>query len=157
MSSRTLVLTAIFGVAGILIPGLARAHCQVPCGIYDDHNRVHVMREDIATIAKAVKELGTLVRKRDAQSANQLTRWVMTKEQHAERIMRSIADYFMAQKIKPAAAKDAPAFARYSEMLVKHHAVMVAAMKCKQSAADKDVKALTKAVDAIERYWPVRK
>jgi nickel superoxide dismutase len=140
----------------LLGSGSARAHCQVPCGIYDDHARVHAMREDAMTIAKALKEMATLAGKRDAQSANQLVRWVNTKEQHAEKIMRSIADYFLAQKIQPPAAKaDAKTQAVYLERLAKHHAVMVAAMKCKQSASDEPLKALNRALDGIEGYWPL--
>lgn len=133
----------------------AGAHCQIPCGIYDDHARVQMMREDITTIAKAVKQIQALARKRDAQSANQLARWVAAKDLHAERIIRSISDYYMAQKIKPVAAKkDRKANARYLQMLARHHAVMVAAMRCKQSARQGEVQALRRAVNAIAEYWP---
>jgi nickel superoxide dismutase len=147
------------GFTGALLlggSGAAQAHCQVPCGIFDDHARVHAMREDVTTITKALKEMAALSGKKDAQSLNQLVRWVNTKEAHAERIMRTISDYFLAQKIAPPAAKaDAKTQAVYLERLAKHHAVMVAAMKCKQSASDEPLKALSKALDAIEGYWPV--
>lgn len=151
---RALILA---GLAGVLLlgGGTARAHCQVPCGIYDDHARVHAMREDVTTIAKALKEMAGLSGKKDAQSINQLVRWVNTKETHAERIIRTISDYFLTQKIAPPAKPDAKAQAVYFERLAKHHAVMVAAMKCKQSASDEPLKALSKALDGIEGYWPV--
>jgi nickel superoxide dismutase len=135
----------------------ARAHCQIPCGIYDDHARVHAMREDAATVAKSLRELASLAGKRDAQSINQAVRWVINKDAHAERIMRSIADYFLAQKIAPAAPKDRKAFEAYVDKLAKHHAVLVAAMKCKQSASLDAHKALERALDAIEGYWPEAK
>lgn len=158
MSCRRLAL-AVVPIALILLLShfnLARAHCQVPCGIYDDHNRVHQMREDVLTITKAMRQIQAMVKKRDAQSANQLVRWVVTKEQHAEKIMRVISDYFMAQKIKPAKAGDKKAQAAYLKQLSRHHAVMVAAMKCKQTSDLKAVKALTKALDGIAGYWPRR-
>jgi nickel superoxide dismutase len=155
--SRAVLGSVTLAVLGLLAGRAAYAHCQVPCGIYDDHARVHAIREDVATITKAVTEMGTLASKNDAQSKQQFVRWVMTKEAHAEKIIRTISDYFLAQKIAPAPAKDRKAHAAYVEKLTKHHAVMVAAMKCKQSAALDAVKALTKALDEIEGYWPEKK
>lgn len=151
-------ITAVASVLTALVlsglPGSARAHCQVPCGIFDDHNRVHQMMEDLTTIKKAMTEIKALSSKKDAQSQNQLVRWVMTKEEHATRIMRTIADYFMAQKIKPASDKDQ---ASYLALLARHHAVMVLAMKCKQTVDPKDAEALGKALAAIEKDWPAPK
>ena len=136
-------------VAGALLAsrGESFAHCQIPCGIYNDHHRVFSMREDLTTISKSAKLIRKLSRKNDPQSKNQLVRWVVNKEQHAERIIRTISDYFMAQKIKPKAKG-------YREMLVRHHAVMVAAMKCKQSAEQKPLQALGRAIAGIAGYWP---
>ena len=37
----------------LMVPQTANAHCQVPCGIYDDSARVQSMLEDAATITKA--------------------------------------------------------------------------------------------------------
>ncbi len=138
----------------LLLPAQAQAHCQVPCGIYDDHNRVHRMREDLATITKAIKQIRALSKKKDAKSRNQLVRWVVTKEQHAEKIIRVISDYFMAQKIKPKAKKGPRA--KYMEKLARHHGVMVAAMKCKQSADPKAAQVLGEAIAGIEAYWPAK-
>ena len=141
--------TSIFLAAlGVLTIGASRshAHCQIPCGIYGDSQRVHMMREDLRTIVKSAKLIRQLASKNDPQSKGQLVRWVVNKEQHAEKIIRTISDYFMAQKIK-ASAKG------YREMLARHHAVMVAAMKCKQSVESKTTKTLGRAIDAIAGYW----
>ena len=143
--------TALFASLSLFAAPDASAHCQVPCGIYDDHARVHAMREDIKTVAKAVKMINQLAKKRDVKSRNQLVRWVFNKEKHAERIIRTISDYFMAQKIKP--PKTMGSNTSYLRKLASHHRVMVAAMKCKQSANKKAVAALTKAVDGIEGFW----
>ena len=143
-----LTLALVFATADA-----AWAHCQVPCGIYHDHERVKMMREDIETITKAAGQIRALSAKRDSQSQNQLVRWVMTKEQHAERVMRTISDYFMAQKIKPVVSSDRKGLARYQQMLVRHHQVMVAAMQCKQSASPEAALALGRAVDGIAGYW----
>ena len=39
------------------------AHCQVPCGIYDDDLRVRQMFEDLTTIDKAIDEIQSLWKK----------------------------------------------------------------------------------------------
>lgn len=132
----------------------AQAHCQVPCGIYDDHNRIHVIREDITTIRKAVVQIKKLSSKTDAQSKNQLVRWINTKEQHATKIIRVISDYFLTQKIKSVSAKNKKAYSAYLVKLARHHAVMRAAMKTKQTVSLKAVAALSSAVSGIEGYWP---
>jgi nickel superoxide dismutase len=156
MNHKQIATAAV--LAGLLaMPRAAGGHCQVPCGIYDDHARVQMIREDIVTITKAVGEIRTLSKKRDPQSMNQLTRWVVNKEHHAERIIRTISDYFLTQKIKPTDPRDRAGYTKYLEMLARHHAVMVAAMKCKQSASPDAVKALGRVVDAIAGYWPAHK
>ena len=57
-----------------LQPGTLQAHCQVPCGIFDDHARVAAMHEDAVTAAKAISELSKLAGKTDPQSLNQMVR-----------------------------------------------------------------------------------
>jgi len=76
------------------------AHCQIPCGIYDDHARVAAMLEDAATVEKSIQLISELTGKSDAQSQNQLVRWVMNKENHAQKIIASISDYFLTQRVK---------------------------------------------------------
>lgn len=152
--NRLWIALAALGAAFSLSTKHAEAHCQVPCGIYDDHARIHAMREDITTISKAVGEVRALTGKGDAQSINQLVRWTNTKEAHAEKIIRTISDYFLTQKIKPVSKTDKAGYAAYLEMLAHHHAVMKAAMLCKQTVSPKAVEKLQTAVNAIEKYWP---
>ena len=76
-------------------------HCQVPCGSYDDAVRNVQIEEDIATIRKAMGMIKGLAGKSDAQSMNQMIRWVNTKDEHASRIQESVSSYFLAQRIKP--------------------------------------------------------
>lgn len=64
-------------------------------------------------------------------SANQLVRWVMTKEEHADKIIRLVSEYCLCQRVKPEAFADKPE--EYNQALRSHHAVMIAAMKSKQS------------------------
>ena len=129
---------------------LTGAHCQIPCGIYDDNARVVSMLEDTATIRKAVAQIAALAGKTDAQSHNQIARWVMNKESHAQRIVSTVADYFLTQRVKASQAD-------YAERLQKHHAVIVAAMRAKQKADAKAADALEAAVKALAPYYPPHK
>ena len=50
-----MLLTAFCSTgANLLSPQLSSARCQIPCGIYDDHARVHSMLGDVDTIEISV-------------------------------------------------------------------------------------------------------
>lgn len=142
-----LVVFCILAGYGLLLPAQGYTHCQIPCGIYDDAARVQSMLEDATTIEKSTKLITALAGKSDAQSQNQMVRWVMNKEQHAQKIISTISDYFLTQRVKPD-QKD------YSERLAKHHAVIVAAMKVKQNADEKYVKSLKESIESLRAYYP---
>lgn len=135
---------------GLAISSQAFAHCQIPCGIYDDHARVQQMLEDVATVEKSVKLLSELAGKPDAQSQNQLVRWVMNKEAHAQKIIATMSDYFLTQRVKPDAED-------YLERLRTHHAVILAAMKAKQQADASVVADLKASVEGLLPYYPEHK
>jgi len=103
----------------------AAAHCEIPCGIYDDHLRVHLIAEDATTIEKAMKQIVDLGKEK-AINYNQLVRWISNKEEHATRIQHTVAQYFMTQRIKPDQEK-------YLEKVAVLHQILIAAMKCKQT------------------------
>lgn len=144
-----LIMIAVFGSVLVLHqPG--HAHCQIPCGIYDDHARVQSMLEDADTLEKSARLIAELAGKSDAQSQNQLVRWVMNKEKHAQQIISTISDYFLTQRVKPS-QKD------YVERLIKHHEVIIAAMKAKQNADVKYAKSLKESIEALSSYYPEHK
>ena len=107
-------------------------HCQVPCGIYDDAVRIVQIEEDIATIRKAMGMIKGLSGKSDAQSMNQMIRWVNTKDEHASRIQESVSSYFLAQRIKPK-EKGESGRQNYVNQTLLLQQLIVAAMKCKQN------------------------
>lgn len=128
------------------------AHCQVPCGIYDDAARISQLREDLVTIDKAIHSINGLTGKHDAQSANQLVRWIKTKEDHASHIMTVMSEYFLAQRVSPVSPSDGQRDA-YLQKLADHHAVLVAAMKAKQHSSPDVVAALNRTIDSIAKYY----
>jgi nickel superoxide dismutase len=122
------------------------AHCQIPCGIYDDNARVQSMLEDAETVEKSIKMINALSEKSDASSRNQLVRWVMNKEKHAQKIITTISDYFLTQRVK-SSQED------YTKRLVDHHAVIVSAMEVKQNAEMSYVKTLITDIKTLLRYY----
>ena len=129
----------------------AAAHCQVPCGIYDDHARIARLKEDATTIAKAIAQINELAGKHDPKSLNQIVRWVTTKEQHASHVIEVVSEYFLTQRVKPV-APGADGYDAYLKNLADHHAVMVAAMTTKQDADPTTVEQLNKAIDALAAH-----
>ena len=144
-----LMVVAVISVGAVVVSPV-RAHCQIPCGIYDDAARVQSMLEDAATIEKSITLIAELSAKSDAQSRNQLVRWVMNKEKHAQNVISTISDYYLTQRVK-ASQKD------YAERLQKHHAVIVAAMKAKQNASAESAAALQASIEALAAYYPEHK
>lgn len=157
MRPSTLLTAVATGIATSVLLTIAQpgawAHCEVPCGIYDDHARIDQMLEDTTTVGKAVAQILELSGKTDAQSLNQLTRWINNKEIHATRIQDTIAQYFLNQRVKPA-RQGTQAWNDYVMRLVQHHAVMVAAMKTKQTVDPERVVALGQAIEVIAVYYP---
>ncbi|MEZ5975229.1 MAG: superoxide dismutase [Ni], partial [Planctomycetota bacterium] len=134
------------------VPAIAPVHCQVPCGIYSDKLRVAMMREDCATIEKAMTQLATTPEA--ALDRQQMVRWVTTKDDHASKIQALVADYWLAQRIKlPAEDADAAALAKYHQQLSLLHRITVEAMKCKQTLDAGHVKALLAALDAFNATY----
>ncbi len=157
MRPSTLLPAVAAGVATAvlltIVQPAAWAHCEVPCGIYDDHARIDQMLEDATTVEKAVAQILELNGKTDALSLNQLTRWINNKEIHATRIQDTIAQYFLNQRVKPA-RQGTQAWNDYVMKLVQHHAVMIAAMKTKQTVDQARVAQLREAIEAISVYYP---
>lgn len=130
MKRRTLLLPIAFCLLAAPAPLLA--HCEIPCGVYGDDARFAALEEDLTTIEKAMVQIAALADQTDAQSANQLARWVATKEDHANKIQRVVAQYFMTQRLKEVEEGD-EAMAAYTGKLVLLHKMLRGAMRCKQT------------------------
>jgi len=133
----------------------ALAHCQVPCGIYDDAMRITMLREDATTIRKAITSMEELMQDQGhpLQGFNQGVRWISEKDETATNIQRVVSDYFLTQRVK-AVPQGSPGHDVYLEQLARMHAILVSAMKCKQNADMEHVDALDGAIEAIAGYYP---
>jgi len=133
MKRITIAAIALTVTAFIWTAVPAAAHCQIPCGIYDDELQVQFMEQDITTIEKSMNQITTLGAATPV-NYNQLVRWVMNKEEHAQKLQDSVTAYFMAQRIKPPVdPADEAAMKDYVNKLTLLHAIQIHAMKAKQS------------------------
>ena len=130
----------------------AYPHCQIPCGIYGDDARLAAIREHVTTIEKSMRQIDALAAG-EKRNYNQLVRWVINKEHHADEISRIVTYYFMAQRVKPADAADKKAWGQYVTKLTLLHRMLVAAMKAKQTTDLQYTKSLSKLLDEFTRAY----
>ena len=142
MKARNIALLTV--VLGVFASANAWAHCEIPCGIYDDHMRIHMIEEHITTIEKSMQQIVELGGQTPV-NYNQVVRWVTNKEHHADELQLIVTQYFMTQRIKPD-QKD------YEKKLTVLHKMLLAAMKCKQTtdlANVADLRSLTKEFEGL--------
>ena len=137
---RKTSLTFVSLAVMLFAAGPAFAHCQIPCGIYDDELRFNLLEEHITTIEKSMKVINESMEQfADHESdagthVNQIVRWVVNKENHADAFSELVVEYFLTQRIKPLeGGEDAKAQAAYVKKLTLLHEMKVYAMKAKQT------------------------
>ncbi len=131
----------LFALVCLFCHPQAFPHCQIPCGIYNDEMRFTMMKEHIQTIEKSMKQIIELS-KEPTQNANQLVRWVLNKEQHADEFAQIVTYYFLTQRIKPVNEDDAAALEDYLLKISLLHKMLVVAMKTKQTTDLNNVETL---------------
>jgi len=145
---------SVFAALAILtaVATSAYAHCEIPCGIYDDASRVAAMRENVTTIEKSIKQITELSAAAE-KNYNQIVRWVMNKEDHANQLQEIATQYFMFQRIKPADETDQAAWTSYQKQLTLMHKITVHAMKAKQTTDLAEVETLRGLIDEFEKLY----
>jgi len=151
MKSSVLASLVVFALIATAVP--ASAHCQIPCGIFDDELRVQLIEEDITTVEKSMNQIIELG-KAEPVNYNQLVRWVNNKEEHAEKIQDIVTAYFMAQRIKlPADGGDEKVVNEYLNKLALLHAIQVHAMKAKQGTDLDEIQTLRHLVAKFRKAY----
>jgi nickel superoxide dismutase len=79
---------------------IVRAHCDIPCGIYDPSEAILAAR----TVARMVELIGKIPEgSTSIADRNTLVRCVAVKEQHAEKVKHEVqviwSDYFKAEHL----------------------------------------------------------
>ncbi len=142
----------LFLVALIALPVLPWAHCQMPCGIYDDSARYDMLEENITTMEKSMTEITDLSAQGE-KNYNQIVRWVITKENMADDFMEIVTQYFMTQRLKPTTADMGQEYDDYITQLKYLHEMLVYAMKCKQTTDMANIQKLKELVSASRELY----
>jgi nickel superoxide dismutase len=142
MKHRLVVL--IVSLSALLFSaGSVLAHCEIPCGIYDDEMRMSLIMEHAGTIEKSMTQINELEK---GGNANQLVRWVTNKETHANEVQHIVTQYFLTQRIK----FDTP---DYEKKLAALHEMLVYAMKCKQTTDVTNVEMLRQSAEKFHKLY----
>lgn len=164
-----LAVAALAALTASLWQAEARAHCQVPCGIYGDEMRFRMLDEHMRTVEKSMRKVvelsasldaeGEAAAKDRAHTHQQLVRWVNNKELHAAEIQAIVADYFLAQRVKPTGvpsqgdAEGKKRYERYQGMLAALHRLTVSAMKSKQTLERAHVEDMKRALADLHALY----
>lgn len=143
---KTLCRQSVLFLALILFTSsTAFAHCEIPCGIYDDEMRIKMIAEHITTVEKSITKIQE-IEKATPHNANQLVRWITNKEDHANQLQAIVTQYFMTQRIKPTQEM-------YQDKLVLLHKMLLASMKAKQNTDMKYIAELRQLLTDFEKLY----
>lgn len=149
--TRPLLLPVL--LLGLLVPSVpVLAHCQVPCGIYGDELRFGLMSENLDTLEKAMKQIQELSAK-PSENLQQVVRWTNTKDDHADQLAHTLTTYFLQQRIPLPKEGDETARKHRAELLEMVHAMLVHAMKAKQTTDVAHVLELRKLLESFKKAY----
>jgi nickel superoxide dismutase len=119
----------------------AKAHCDIPCGIYDP-----ILPQIAALTVVRMIDLMAAYEKdhpeKDLTYTNSMARYIAVKEEHAEKVKQDVrviwGDYFKAQHIE-----------QYPELHALTHEIMALGSRCRQTV-DREV--ALKLVDKLNRF-----
>jgi nickel superoxide dismutase len=124
----------------------ARAHCDVPCGIYDP------ISAQIAalTVVRMIDLMNDLGNQQDLASSNSLARYVAVKEEHAEKAKHEIR-VIWGDYIKPNHVEE------YPELHALAHQIMQLGSKCRQTVDRDTAVQLVEAINQFaEIFWKTK-
>jgi len=146
-----LVLVCLLSFAGFNSHSVY-AHCEIPCGIYEDSLRIAIIKEHVTTIEKSMKKIAE-ISSQESPDYNQLVRWVNNKEEHANKIQEIVSQYFLHQRVKIIDPSKKDAYKRYQNQLIALHQIAFYAMKSKQSIDLNMVSKLTASISSFEHLY----
>ncbi len=150
MIRKFLLWAALLVVFGV---NQAQAHCEIPCGVYDDGARFTSLMEHVTTIEKSMKKIKELsaAAKPDYHT---ISRWTANKEKHANEIQHIASQYFLTQRVKaPGEGSTEAAKEDYAKHTLFLHQILVAAMKTKQSLDLVHVKMLRDLTESYKAHY----
>jgi nickel superoxide dismutase len=153
MKTRKIIL-ALITVLSVLALNNRKsfAHCEIPCGIYEDTLRIELIKEHIITIEKSMNMIIELS-KEENPNYNQIVRWVVNKDEHAKKLQDIVSQYFMHQRIKPVSPENKEMYEKYIERLTLLHKLLVYAMNAKQTTDLSYIDKLNETINAFEKSY----
>jgi nickel superoxide dismutase len=119
----------------------ARAHCDIPCGIYDPHHALI----GALTVIRMIDLMNEMKQAHGADSpdyVNNMPRYIMVKEEHAEIVKREVrvifGDYMKKEQVEA-----------FPELPTLVHKIMQQASKARQSM---DRQAAMDLLDKVNRF-----
>lgn len=149
---KRLFLIGLFALLSLSITQKTYAHCEIPCGIYEDTIRIELIKEHITTIEKSMKMIIELSQE-ETPNYNQIVRWVNNKEDHANKLQDIVSQYFLHQRIKPAEPEQKEMYNKYIKHLTLLHELLVYSMKAKQSTDLLYIEKLNLTINAFEEAY----
>ncbi len=94
------MLRTISRIADRVLPvGVADAHCDIPCGIYDPHDAIQAA-QTVIRMTELIQEMGA---PSSVEDHNSFARYVQVKEEHAKKAKDDIliiwTDYFKPEHL----------------------------------------------------------
>jgi nickel superoxide dismutase len=128
------------------VPETVSAHCDVPCGIYDPHTA----QIGALTVLRMNQLMGQVDPSADKAAANSYSRYVATKESHAEVVKKELDilwhDYFKPEHL-----------AKYPDLHQTFWDATKLASKCKQTFDEAAANDLLSATNRIaEIFWDTK-
>jgi nickel superoxide dismutase len=141
----------ISGLIFVFSNSVAKAHCEIPCGIYEDSLRISIIKEDIETIERS---MNMIIKLSEAEKPdyNQIVRWITNKDKHAEKIQYIVWQYFLTQRIK-LKERTAAEREKYMKQLELLHIISVYAMKAKQTTDLQYIEKLHRSLDEFSELY----
>lgn len=128
------------------------AHCEIPCGIYEDTLRIELIREHITTIEKSMNMIIELS-KDDPLNYNQIVRWINNKDGHANKLQDIVSQYFLHQRIIPVEPANKELYQKYITQLTLLHKLLIYSMKAKQTTDLTFIEKLNNTTDSFEKAY----
>ncbi len=127
----------------------AKAHCDIPCGIYDPH-LAEVAALTVVRMVDLMAELAAANKDKDIAYHNSMARYIAVKEEHAELAKREVrviwGDYIKQEQID-----------KFPELPGLVHKIMQLGSKARQGAGREAAMDLLNAVNRFaEIYWQTK-
>ncbi len=127
----------------------AKAHCDIPCGIYDPH-QAQVAALTVIRMVDLMADLVNGDQKDNLAFHNSMSRYVASKEEHAELAKREVrvifGDFLKKEHVD-----------KYPELPTLFHKIMQAGSKARQSSSREAALELLSLVNRFaEIFWEIK-